>query len=81
MAQQRKWDGVRAELEVYKYSDEDVKIDPRREDAYRQKVVDGLGFGEKWKTERPYLETMDVELVRFCLWLIRSRRLLAEGDC
>ena len=46
MAQHQKWDEVRADIVVYKYSGEDVKVDPRRVDAYRQQVVDGLGFGD-----------------------------------
>ena len=54
MAQQQKWDEVRADVVVYMYSGEEVKVDPRRDDAYRQKVVDGLGFGENWRTEKPW---------------------------
>ena len=51
MAQHQKWDEVRADIVVYKYSGEDVKVDPRREDAYRQQVLDGLGFGKIGRTK------------------------------
>ena len=68
-AEAKDWDRVRADLEVYRYSGENVKTDPRREEAYRQKVVEELGFGKDWKEERPFLKEEDVELIRFCLHL------------
>ncbi len=39
MAQQQKWDEVRADIIVYKYSGEHFKADLRRDYAYRPPVV------------------------------------------
>ena len=39
------WDGVKADLAVYRLSGQEVVDDPRRTPEYRKQVVDGLGFG------------------------------------
>ena len=38
-AKRKDWDLVRADLSVYAESGEEVKVDPRRTDSYRDKVL------------------------------------------
>ena len=48
-ADEKNWEAVKADMSVYRYSGADMPKDgqdPRRTDEYRQKVVDGLGFGK-----------------------------------
>ena len=46
-ADAKDWSSVRANLDVYKFSGQQVTEDPRRSEEYRKKVVEELGFGEK----------------------------------
>ena len=64
VADRRDWDAVQADLEVYKYCGTKVDVDPRRNDEYRDKVIDGLGFGKDWEERVPHLTKEDVELLR-----------------
>ena len=64
MADKREWDSVAADLEVYKCCGTRVNEDPRRNDEYRKKVIDGLGFGDDWEKRAPHLTLHDVELLR-----------------
>ena len=41
------WSSVVANLDVYKFSGQQVTEDPRRSEDYRSKVVEELGFGDK----------------------------------
>ena len=60
----KNWDCVLADLGVYRLSGCVVKEDPRRTTEYRDKVVEGLGFGSDWKEKKPYLSEADVAVVR-----------------
>jgi hypothetical protein len=61
-AKEKDWDCVTADISVYKYCGIEVKEDPRRTAEYRQKVVEGLGFG-KGQT-RPGMTEADMEACR-----------------
>jgi hypothetical protein len=63
-ADRGEWDEVKADLEVYRLSGETVKEDPRRTPEYRQRVIDGLGFGENWKDKRPNFSAQDLAACR-----------------
>jgi hypothetical protein len=63
-ADRGEWDEVKADLEVYRLSGEAVKEDPRRTPEYRQRVIDGLGFGENWKDKRPNFSAQDLAACR-----------------
>ena len=45
-AKAKDWECVKPDLSVYRYSGKDVKEDPRRTPEYREKVLEGLGFGK-----------------------------------
>ena len=45
-AKDKDWDCVIADLSVYRYCGQEIKSDPRRTEAYRDKVIEGLGFKE-----------------------------------
>ena len=61
------WDQVRTPMEVYRFSGEEVKEDPRRTTQYQERVVEELGFGKDWKQRHPDLEDGDIEAVRAVL--------------
>ena len=63
-ADNKEWDHVKVDLEVYRYSGFKVKEDPRRNAEYRQKVADGLGFGEDAKEKHPELSAEEVAATR-----------------
>ena len=50
-------------MSVYEYSGYNVKEDPRRAEAYKHQVIDGLGFGVGWKDKRPELVEADVAVM------------------
>ena len=50
---------MKSKLEVYKCSGEEISADPRREQEYRKKVSEGLGFGKDWQEKRPYITAAD----------------------
>jgi len=47
VAQRKDWAGVKADMSVYRYCGEKVEVDPRLSEDYRQKVLDGLQYGDK----------------------------------
>ena len=63
-AARKDWDQVRADLDVYKFSGEIVKTDPRRTEAYKDKVIEGLGLGDDVKAKHPELKPADVAAAR-----------------
>ena len=63
-ANQGLFDEVKADLEVYRLSGETVTSDPRRTAEYRNKVLEGLGFGKDWKEKHPVLTEADVQACR-----------------
>ena len=65
-AKAKDWDCIKADLSVYRYCGKQVTEDPRRSDAYRKKVVDGLGFGEGQL--KPGLTETDMAACREVLW-------------
>ena len=58
------WSGVRADLSVYDYSGQRVDKDPRQEQDYKDRVLEGLGYGREWKAKRPDLSDAAVEAIR-----------------
>ena len=63
-ADRREWGEVKADLKVYQYSGHEVSVDPRRAPEYRQKVVEGLGFGADFQVKRPNMTEADVAACR-----------------
>ena len=63
-ARRREWDSVVADLSVYAESGEEVKTDPRRTNAYREKVVNALGFGAEREKRHPDLSAENVAACR-----------------
>ena len=63
-ADAKQWDEVKVPLEVYQHSGMEVTEDPRRSADYRQKVVDGLGFGANATERHPELSAADVAACR-----------------
>ena len=63
-ADRKDWDQVKADLAVYQYSGVEVTEDPRRTAEYRKAVVDGLGFGDDAKEERPGMSADDIAACR-----------------
>ena len=90
-ADRREWDEVKADLSVYQFSGQKVEVDPRRTEEYRQKVVEGLGFGADAKEKRPYMSAEDLAACREVLarksggfWLEGSPRTTVRNvlhDC
>ena len=87
-ADRREWDEVKADLSVYQFSGQKVETDPRRAEAYRQKVVEGLGFGTDAKEKRPYMSADDLAACREVLarksggfWLPRTTVRNVLHDC
>ena len=64
LAAQKDWDQVRTDLSVYAYSGEKITEDPRRTDAYKERVVDELGFGSTAAEKRPDLSVEEVAAAR-----------------
>ena len=64
LAKRKEWESVKADLSVYAQSGEDVKSDPRRTEAYRDKVVNSLGFSQDWRVRHPDLTEEDVQACR-----------------
>ena len=59
-ADRSEWDEVKADLEVYRLSGETVLEDPRRQETYRQAVLEGLGFGDDAAERRPGMSSDDL---------------------
>ena len=64
LAKRRDWDQVAADLGVYQHSGFEVKSDPRRTKEYRDKVLEGLGFGQDCKERHPELSEADIAAAR-----------------
>ena len=62
IAKSKDWDTVRADISVYKHTGRSVTEDPRITEEYRQKVVEGLGYGKDCKHE--WLTKADIVAVR-----------------
>ena len=58
-ADKKDWDQVRHSLEVYAHAGAKVEEDPRRAEDYRQRVVEGLGFGEGASEKHPELNEQE----------------------
>ena len=75
------WTGVCADLSVYDFSGQRVEQDPRLVQDYKDRVLEGLGFGSEWKVKRSDLSEAAVAAVREVLarkagafWLEESPR-------
>ena len=44
LAKKKDWNQVKADLDVYKHSGEKVTVDPRLEESYKVRVLEGTGF-------------------------------------
>ena len=58
------WDSVIAPLDVYKLSGQVVTEDPRRQESYREQVIQGLGFGSDVKERKAHLNDAEIEATR-----------------
>jgi len=63
-ADRKEWNHVKVDLEVYRHAGQEVKEDPRGSEDYRQRVVDGLGFGGDVGVRHPELSKADIEAAR-----------------
>ena len=59
-AERHDWDQIKADLSVYRLSGETVEADPRRTEAYRAQVLEGLGFSLEEGKRRTDLTDQDL---------------------
>ena len=62
LAEAKNWDSVRADLSVYRFCGEAIREDPRLAEAYKDRVVEGVGFAAG--TQREELSEHDVIAAR-----------------
>ena len=63
-ADKKEWDTVRVDLAVYSHSGVRVDKDPRITEDYRNRVVEGLGFGAGQRDRHPELSEADIAAAR-----------------